>query len=131
MIQHLCFSSLSKTDIKCMQQQMVHCSTQGYYNPNDLIFINPRTISKPTHNFTIQISDALWSTIPAARGVTPKANELEDYEIDDDWKDDSDLFLDGEAYDANPYRCLPRKAYGDPPVFSEEMDKILYPNLKH
>ncbi|KAI3890949.1 hypothetical protein MKW92_030693 [Papaver armeniacum] len=43
-------------------------------------------------------------------------------------KEDS-LILDVEG--DNPYRCLPRKKVGDPPVFSEEMDKILYPDLKH
>ncbi|MCL7036113.1 hypothetical protein MKW94_002683 [Papaver nudicaule] len=90
-------------------------------NPDDFIWI-----PYPYH----RTEKLMYIEVPS-KGFFASESELEDYEVDDDWKDDFDLFLDGEAYNANPYRCLPRKAYGDPPVFSEEMDKILYPDLKH
>ncbi|XP_026453693.1 uncharacterized protein LOC113355130 [Papaver somniferum] len=69
----------------------------------------------------------LWIEVPS-KGHYATESEIEEYCIEDFGGED---FLDGEAYEANPYRCLPRKALGDPPVISEEMDKILYPDLKH
>ncbi|XP_026453692.1 uncharacterized protein LOC113355129 isoform X2 [Papaver somniferum] len=69
----------------------------------------------------------LWIEVPS-KGHYATESEIEEYCIEAFGGED---FLDGEAYEANPYRCLPRKALGDPPVISEEMDKILYPDLKH
>ncbi|KAI3894082.1 hypothetical protein MKX03_013279 [Papaver bracteatum] len=69
----------------------------------------------------------LWIEVPS-KGFYASESEIEEYSMEAFGGED---FLDGEAYDANPYRCLPRKAFGDPPVISEEMDKILYPDLKH
>ncbi|XP_026445013.1 uncharacterized protein LOC113345449 isoform X2 [Papaver somniferum] len=69
----------------------------------------------------------LWIEVPS-KGHYATESEIEEYCIEAFGGED---FLDGEAYEANPYRCLPRKALGDPPVISEEMDKILYPDFKH
>ncbi|KAI3854497.1 hypothetical protein MKX03_033404 [Papaver bracteatum] len=69
----------------------------------------------------------LWIEVPS-KGHYATESEIEEYCMEAFGGED---FLDGEAYDANPYRCLPHKAFGDPPVISEEMDKILYPDLKH
>ncbi|KAI3894084.1 hypothetical protein MKX03_013281 [Papaver bracteatum] len=69
----------------------------------------------------------LWIEVPS-KGHYATESEIEEYYMEAFGGED---FLDGEAYDANPYRCLPHKAFGDPPVISEEMDKILYPDLKH
>ncbi|KAI3929996.1 hypothetical protein MKW98_004150 [Papaver atlanticum] len=69
----------------------------------------------------------LWIEVPS-KGFYASESELED--DDEYWRGDySNLFLDGEAFSANPYRGLPPKIFGDPPVISEEMDKILYPDL--
>ncbi|KAI3912894.1 hypothetical protein MKW98_012836 [Papaver atlanticum] len=72
----------------------------------------------------------LWIEVPR-EGFYDSESELQrevELQLINARKEDS-LFLDGEA--DNPYRCLPPKEVGDPPVFSEEMDKILYPDLKH
>ncbi|KAI3950748.1 hypothetical protein MKW92_012629 [Papaver armeniacum] len=69
----------------------------------------------------------LWIEVPS-KGFCASESEIEEYCMEAFGGED---YLDGEAYDANPYRCLPHKAFGDPPVISEEMDKLLYPDLKH
>ncbi|KAI3835138.1 hypothetical protein MKX03_019764 [Papaver bracteatum] len=89
-------------------------------NPKDFVWIPyPYTRSEKL----------LWIEVPR-KGYFVSQSELEDYGIKDD---DSNLFLDGEAYNTNPYSYsnLPPKAVGNPPFFSEEMDKILYPDLKN
>ncbi|XP_026413153.1 uncharacterized protein LOC113308919 isoform X2 [Papaver somniferum] len=72
----------------------------------------------------------MWVEIPS-KGFFASESELQ-REVEQDLADqraEDLLFLDGEA--DNSYRCLPPKDVGDSPVFSEEMDKILYPDLKH
>ncbi|KAI3856278.1 hypothetical protein MKW92_048445 [Papaver armeniacum] len=89
-------------------------------NPKDFVWVPyPYTRSEKL----------LWIEVPS-KGYFVSQSELEDYGIKDD---DSNLFLDGEAYNTNPYSYsnLPPKAVGEPPFFSEEMDKILYPDLKN
>ncbi|MCL7039547.1 hypothetical protein MKW94_008400 [Papaver nudicaule] len=74
----------------------------------------------------------LYIEVPT-KGLYISERELEvlEYEDDSNLSLDGEAFVDGEAYQESPYRCLPRKAFGDPPVISEEIDKILYPDLKH
>ncbi|KAI3912898.1 hypothetical protein MKW98_012840 [Papaver atlanticum] len=87
-------------------------------NPEDFIWIPyPYTRSEKP----------LWIEVPS-KGFYASESELEDGS-EYSRGDYSDLFLDGEAFSANPYRDLPPKLFGDPPVISEEMDKILYPDL--
>ncbi|KAI3871845.1 hypothetical protein MKX03_014965 [Papaver bracteatum] len=72
----------------------------------------------------------LWIEVPRG-GFYDSESELQrevELQLINARKEDS-LFLYSEA--GNPYRCLPPKEVGDLPVFSEEMDKILYPDLKH
>ncbi|RZC89928.1 hypothetical protein C5167_028994 [Papaver somniferum] len=72
----------------------------------------------------------LWIEVPSRGFFASESEQL--FEIEQDLADqrrEDLLFLDGEA--DNPYRCLPPKEFGDPPVFSEEMDNILYPDLKY
>ncbi|KAI3882716.1 hypothetical protein MKW92_053736 [Papaver armeniacum] len=72
----------------------------------------------------------LWIEVPS-EGFYASESESE-YFDDEYWRsDNAEIFLDGEAYNDNPYRCLPPKLFGDPTVISEEMDKILYPDLIH
>ncbi|KAI3870826.1 hypothetical protein MKX03_006810 [Papaver bracteatum] len=74
----------------------------------------------------------LWIEVPSKGFFASESDlEREDELYLDDQRNEDSLFLDGEAFNANPYRCLPLKDACDPPVFSEEMDKILYPDLKH
>ncbi|RZC94266.1 hypothetical protein C5167_026963 [Papaver somniferum] len=90
-------------------------------NPKDFIWIPyPHTRSEKL----------LWIEVPSEGFFASQSELQEDVENDLDVGCEEDLlFLDGE--DNNPYRCLPPKDAWDPPVFSEEMDKILYPDLKH
>ncbi|RZC94267.1 hypothetical protein C5167_026966 [Papaver somniferum] len=68
----------------------------------------------------------LWIEVPSEGFFASQSELQEDVENDLDVGREEDLlFLDGE--DNNPYRCLPPKDAWDPPVFSEEMDKIMYP----
>ncbi|XP_026389046.1 uncharacterized protein LOC113283880 isoform X1 [Papaver somniferum] len=90
-------------------------------NPKDFIWIPyPHTRSEKL----------LWIEVPSEGFFASESELQEDTELDIAIGREEDLlFLDGE--DDNPYRCLPPKDAWDPPVFSEEMDKILYPDLKH
>ncbi|KAI3871844.1 hypothetical protein MKX03_014964 [Papaver bracteatum] len=74
----------------------------------------------------------LWIEVPSKGFLSSDSEFLNEVEQDlADGRAEDLLFLDGEAFNANPYRCLPPKDTWDPPVFSEEIDKILYPDLKH
>ncbi|MCL7039366.1 hypothetical protein MKW94_009400 [Papaver nudicaule] len=72
----------------------------------------------------------LWIEVPSKGFLATCERELvPELDGDDSWDDDPSSILDSE--DDNPYRRLPPKTIGDPLVFSEEMDKILYPDLKY
>ncbi|KAI3899817.1 hypothetical protein MKW92_045852 [Papaver armeniacum] len=90
-------------------------------NPKDFIWIPyPHTRSEKL----------LWIEVPSEGFFASESELQEDVELDLVVGREEDLlFLDGQ--DDNPYRCLPPKDAWDPPVFSEEMDKILYHDLKH
>ncbi|XP_026404757.1 uncharacterized protein LOC113299873 isoform X2 [Papaver somniferum] len=90
-------------------------------NPKDFIWIPyPHT----------RIEKLLWIEVPSEGFFASQSELQEDVENDlDVGREEYLLFLDGE--DNNPYRCLPPKDAWDPSVFSEEVDKILYPDLKH
>ncbi|KAI3854500.1 hypothetical protein MKX03_033407 [Papaver bracteatum] len=90
-------------------------------NPEDFIWIPyPYTRSEKL----------LWIEVPSEGFFASESeHEADDYEYSRG--ENSNLFLDGEAFNANPYRCIPPKVFGDPTVISEEMDKILYPDLIH
>ncbi|MCL7039367.1 hypothetical protein MKW94_009401 [Papaver nudicaule] len=65
----------------------------------------------------------LWIEVPSEGFAVTESELRREKELCD-----PSLVLDSE--DDNPYRRLPPKEFGDPPVFSEEMDMILYPDLK-
>ncbi|XP_026428965.1 uncharacterized protein LOC113324904 [Papaver somniferum] len=72
----------------------------------------------------------LWIEVPSRGFFASESEQLCEIEQDlADQRPEDLLFLDGEA--DNPYRCLPPKEFGDPLVFSEEMDNILYSDLKY
>ncbi|KAI3912899.1 hypothetical protein MKW98_012841 [Papaver atlanticum] len=91
---------------------------------------NTRTSSRFRIHIHGSSEKLLWIEVPS-KGFFASGSELQrEVELDLAVQRAEDLlFLDGEA--DNPYRCLPPKDAWDPPVFSEEMDKILYPDLKH
>ncbi|KAI3897341.1 hypothetical protein MKW92_047010 [Papaver armeniacum] len=117
---------LSMLTSKCIDKEDIHLSVLW-------ISATVERITKTSFGFLIYILGSsekpLWIEVPR-EGFYDSESELQrevELQLINARKEDS-LFLDGEA--DNPYRCLPPKEVGDPPVFSEEMDKILYPDLK-
>ncbi|RZC90801.1 hypothetical protein C5167_028631 [Papaver somniferum] len=115
---HRVIGKIKYTDKEDIHLSVLMISGTVEKNPKDFVWI--------PYPYTRSSEKLMWIEVPSKGFDTPRS-EVERIHHDDDSK----LFLDGEAWGANPYRCLPPKAFGTPPVINEEMDKILYPDLKH